>query len=171
MKFRTIQRFTRNPNYQIHVSWESLIEQLEHWTNERLAPLDLNPEFQREYVWTEEQKIAYIEFKLKGGQGSDRIYFNCVGWGFTFDGPFVLVDGKQRISAVLNFINGKIPAFGHYFSEFEDKIPFEIGFIFCVNDLKTEKEVLQWYIDMNTGGTVHTKEEIEKVKNMIENIN
>lgn len=30
-----------------------------------------------------------------------------------------------------------------------------------VNDLKTEKEVLQWYVDMNAGGTPHTKEEIE----------
>ncbi len=39
-----------------------------------------------------------------------------------------------------------------------------------VNDLKTEKEVLQWYVDMNAGGTPHTSEEIEKVKRMIEQL-
>lgn len=39
-----------------------------------------------------------------------------------------------------------------------------------VNDLKTEKEVLQWYVDVNSGGTPHTNEEIERVKKMIQEI-
>ena len=39
--------------------------------------------------------------------------------------------------------------------------------ILNVNDLKTEKEVLQWYVDMNSGGTPHSNEEIERVKKMI----
>ena len=37
-------------------------------------------------------------------------------------------------------------------------------------DLKTEKEVLQWYVDMNAGGTPHTNEEIERVKSMIKEL-
>lgn len=36
-----------------------------------------------------------------------------------------------------------------------------------VNDLKTRDEVLQWYIDINAGGTPHTKEEIERVRAML----
>lgn len=39
--------------------------------------------------------------------------------------------------------------------------------ILNVNDLKSEREVLQWYIDMNAGGTPHTTEEIERVKKLI----
>lgn len=39
-----------------------------------------------------------------------------------------------------------------------------------VNDLKTEKEVLQWYVDMNSGGTPHTNDEIERVKKMIQEL-
>lgn len=42
--------------------------------------------------------------------------------------------------------------------------------IIHVNNLKTEKEVLQWYIDMNAGGTPHAKEEIERVKELIDNL-
>lgn len=34
----------------------------------------------------------------------------------------------------------------------------------------TKEEVLQWYVDMNTGGTPHTNEEIERVKKMIKEI-
>ena len=36
------------------------------------------------------------------------------------------------------------------------------------NNLKTRKEVLQWYIEMNNGGTPHTKEEINRVKILLE---
>lgn len=39
-----------------------------------------------------------------------------------------------------------------------------------VNNLKTEKEVLQWYIDMNAGGTPHTTEEIDRVKKLINDL-
>lgn len=42
--------------------------------------------------------------------------------------------------------------------------------ILNVNNLKSEKEVLQWYIDMNAGGTPHTNEEIERVEKMIEEL-
>ena len=46
---------------------------------------------------------------------------------------------------------------------------FSLG-ILNVNDLKTEKEVLQWYIDMNAGGTPHSSEEIQRVREMIEKL-
>ncbi len=39
-----------------------------------------------------------------------------------------------------------------------------------VNDLKTEKEVLQWYVDMNLEGTPHTNDEIERVRKMIQKL-
>ena len=31
-----------------------------------------------------------------------------------------------------------------------------------INDLPTRKDVLQWYLEMNSAGTPHTKEEINK---------
>lgn len=37
-----------------------------------------------------------------------------------------------------------------------------------MNYLDDAKEVLQWYVDMNAGGTPHTSEEIERVKKMIQ---
>ena len=36
-----------------------------------------------------------------------------------------------------------------------------------INNLKTKKEVLSQYIEMNEGGTPHTKEEIDKVKELL----
>ena len=61
--------------------------------------------------------------------------------------------------------------FGSYFEEFEDSVrTLQQTMILNVNDLKTEKEVLQWYVDMNSGGTPHSNEEIERVRKMIKEL-
>lgn len=171
MKFSDIPKFTRTPSYRCSVDWSYLKESLGRWQDrkEGLAALDLNPEFQRLHVWTDAQKTAYVEYILQGGTSGREIYFNCNGWQSHYKGPFVLVDGKQRIDAVLQFLNDNIKAFGLKCSQFEGRLPYTASFNFNVNDLPTMKEVIQWYLEMNTGGTPHTKEEIAKAQALLEN--
>lgn len=40
--------------------------------------------------------------------------------------------------------------------------------VIYLNNLKTRKEVLQWYLEFNSYGTIHTEEEINKVKKLLE---
>jgi hypothetical protein len=168
MKFSDIKKLTPSGGYQVNQSWRDIKSILEHYKNGDLCPLNLNPEFQRGHVWTEAQQIAYVEFKLRGGMGSDRILFNCPGWMNDFRGPFVLVDGKQRLKAVLRFIDNELKVFGHYYREFEDKLPyFQPDFVFCINNLPTMNDVLNWYIELNSGGTPHTEEELERVRGLL----
>lgn len=55
------------------------------------------------------------------------------------------------------------------FSDFTDTLRMTgPDFIFYVNNLQKRAEVLQWYLDLNTGGVVHTDEEIEKVQRLLE---
>lgn len=176
-KIADIPKFTQRCRYSIHTSWGFLREQLKHYQDDRhnsgLAALDMNPDFQRGHVWTKEQQIAYVEFKLRGGPGADQIYFNCRGWQGTYEGPFVLVDGLQRITSVLAFLNDEIPAFGHYLSEYEDHVVqvlrglSDYYFVFNVNDLESYDDVLKWYLEMNEGGTPHTKQELDKVRKLL----
>lgn len=140
--------------------------------------LILESEFQRGHVWTKEQQIAYIEYFLKGGMSGRDLYFNHPDWYHKSERnyhDYVCVDGLQRITAVRKFMNNEIPAFGVYRKDFEDDFYFTFdimrhSFNYHVNDLKTKEEVLQWYIEMNEGGTPHTKAEIDKVKSMISGI-
>lgn len=68
-------------------------------------------------------------------------------------------------------MNGEISAFGSYISEYEDEMSLMRNSIKVnINNLKTKKEVLQWYVDMNAGGTPHTSEEINRIKKMIEKL-
>jgi hypothetical protein len=78
------------------------------------------------------------------------------------------VDGKQRLSALLLFLRNYIPAYGTYFRDFKGYIRLVGGMRFHVNDLQTDAEVYQWYIDLNAGGTAHTSDEIEKVRKLLE---
>lgn len=81
------------------------------------------------------------------------------------------VDGLQRITAAQRFIHNEIKVFDSYYEEFQDSIRLLDACMFLnVNDLKFEKEVLQWYIDMNAGGTPHTAEEIFRVKKLIDKL-
>lgn len=172
MKFKDIPQFTRGPSYQVNVDWKYLELQLANWAekDEGTGGLDLDPDFQRCHVWTEQQQIAYVEFCLKGGASGKEILFNSPDWGGNYKRPTVLVDGKQRLEAVRKFLRNELPIFGgHYFKEYEDRLPnFKADFIFKVNDLKTKKEVLQWYLDLNFAGTPHTNEELDRVKKLLE---
>lgn len=168
MKIKDLPKYTQPSHYQVNVSWDALLEQLERWENKKTAHLEINPDFQRGHVWTEEQQIAYVEYKLANGPGADTIYFNGVGWMTSFDGPFVCVDGLQRLTAVKAFLENKIQAYGYFIQEYEDVYKLRgIDFIFKVNNLKTRKEVLTWYLEMNHRGTPHTEEDLDKVRKLV----
>jgi hypothetical protein len=100
-----------------------------------------------------------------------ELYFNCPGWGKDFRGPFVIVDGKQRLQAVREFMGGKIKVFGSYIYEYKNKPDIMIArFSWNIAALETRKEVLEWYLNFNSGGTVHTQEELQKVRNMLDEL-
>lgn len=169
MRFCDIPKFTSVGSYQINVSWDYLEHSLKHWNDNKIpgSGVELCPDFQRGHVWDEDKQIRYVEYILRGGRSGREIYWNCSSWMREFNTPIQLVDGLQRVTAVRKFMNNEIKAFGIYCNEFEDKLGFDYDFIFNVNNLKTRAEVLQWYIELNEGGVVHTKEEIARVKALL----
>ena len=65
------------PNQSEGVHWRRLKD---YFTNRKYRIFDLNPEFQRDYVWTQQQKIEFLEYTIKMGDASANntryIYFN-----------------------------------------------------------------------------------------------
>ncbi len=166
VKFKDVPQFTKTPTYSVTVSLSTLKRFVSQSISEN--GLQLNPDFQRGHVWSEAQQIAYVEYILRGGKSGRDVYFNHPEWNSGGKGVYVCVDGLQRITALLRFVNDEIPAFGYLYSEYEDNLRLHQGIIWNVNDLQTRKEVLTWYLEMNEGGTPHTKEELERVRKMIE---
>lgn len=149
--------------YEVDVSWDYL----EDWIALTNPPLNLDPDYQRGHVWTEAQQIAYVEFVLMRGETSRSIICNCPGWHGDMRGPYELVDGLQRITAVRRFMRDDIRAFGHLRSQLRGSFRLWARFAWRVMDLPTRADVLKLYLLLNSGGTPHSPEEIARVRELL----
>ena len=111
-KFSDIPQFTDDGCYQVNYPIMSLVKYIEEEIE--ISGLQLNPEFQRGHVWTEEQQIAWLEYHLKGGKSGNTIYLNDPFWhSVRFPkeneySDYVCVDGLQRLTAAKRFMNNEI---------------------------------------------------------------
>ena len=79
----------------------------------------------------------------------------------------------EYVNALLKFLDDKLTIFNDIFlHDIEDRkiMLRRLDVKVNVNNLKTRKELLQWYIDFNSGGTVHSEKEIERVKKMLKEV-
>jgi hypothetical protein len=139
--------------------------------------LDLDPDFQRGHVWTMDHKIKFLEFIFRGGK-VPAIVFNSPAYAGTSptrktDLPetVVLVDGKQRLTTLLGFLNSEIAIFGGSFiHDFDNvrKLLTRASMMYIVNNLQTRKELLRWYLEMNSGTVAHSSDELQRVQKMLD---
>lgn len=168
--WRDIKPFISGGDSQFNVGLSCLNKTISEYQKQGLQ---LNPDFQRGHVWTKEQQALYCEYFLKSGLSGRIIYLNDPNWSnnnTTEYTDFVCVDGLQRLTALMSFMNNKLPVFGSLLSGFDGKIRTcraHNNLKININSLQTKKEVLEWYVQMNTGGTLHTNNEIQKVQDMI----
>ena len=163
--WKDLPRFTRSAPYEIDVSWWSIEDTMASWGRDQLV--NTHPHYQRAHVWTPDKQVAYVEYCMKGGHAAKDIRWNCSTWGRGWNTPVELVDGKQRLEAVRKFMRDELKAFGYLASEFDVLDMFSCRMRWYVNDLKTRAEVLQWYLDLNEGGVVHTQDELQRVRDML----
>lgn len=172
--FQGIPQFIQCTGSGATVEWG----QLESWIegeNSDGQKLTLDPDFQRGHVWTLDQQVAYVEFCLRGGESGRTLYFNHPAYtqrpspGCDLDPHEMLcVDGLQRMTAARGFLADKVPAFGYLASEWQGRLRIlQCRFDVRVNHLQTRAEVLQWYLQLNGGGTVHSQEELDRVRGLL----
>lgn len=165
--FRTMPRSF----YSVDISWKFLEQHVQSEIDE--CGLDLTPDFQREHVWTPKQQKEYLEYIFKGGCSGKELFFNCPEYPHVSlnkedkDNKYVIVDGRQRLTAVRLFFKDKIRVFGHLYSEIDGPLDFLYKFRWNIAALPTRAEVLQWYLDFNAGGTPHSAKEIRRVRDLL----
>jgi hypothetical protein len=171
-QFQRITGFTRSAPWHVNIPWTMVEDTLARWNvsakTGQPGLLQLDPEFQRAHVWDDVKRTRYVEYILRDGKSSRAIYFNQADWGTGYSKPVYLVDGKQRLEAVRKFLANELPIFGGYlYADFSDGLPYSADFHFHMNDLRTDPEILQWYLDLNEGGVAHTEDELAKVRAML----
>lgn len=145
------------------------IESLLHRVYSSAAGVDFKPDYQRDLVWSKEQKAALL----------DSIFSNVDIGKFTFikrdyqpDRVFYyeILDGKQRLSTLCEFYEDRFIWKGKKYSElcFEDAYHFkrfpvvsaEVGEI-------TEQQIYKLFVKLNTSGQPVSKEHLDKIKSLI----
>jgi hypothetical protein len=145
--------------------------------------LDLNPDFQRGHVWTQDQKKAFLTALVRGAfphQGV-IIQFNKPHWsGHGRNVPvenlnpkqLQIIDGLQRLTAVREFVRGDFNLDGEI--SFQDLLNNDIctntsaGLRFVVLTIPTRKSLLEYYLGFNGGGTLHSPEELNRVQALLD---
>lgn len=171
-KFKDIPKLYRS-YYRVAVSLDAIKETLDRYkeNQEKFGyKFELNPIFQRGHVWTRKQQIKYIEWLLMDGESGREIYFNHPDWMKGFKADMVCVDGLQRLTACTEFLQDKIAAFGHYYSEYTDKIMLNGNNLYFNIGALSEKQCVEWYLQMNFTGTPHSEKELKRVKEIFDNM-
>lgn len=139
--------------------------------------IDLNPIYQRGYVWTEQQKNDYI-LNLFESKAEIRPVVVQYAVKDKNDDVLEILDGKQRLSTLFDFINNKITVNGLYFKDLtnEDQefiMNHKIDYRRIMNrsnssNLKLETR-LQLFYEINLYGTKMTNEELKEVQKLLIN--
>lgn len=119
--------------------------------------LDLDPPYQRGYVWTERQKAALIESLYRGFPVPpivvNRHWRNPIT---------TVIDGKQRIRAIYDFVDGELEVGGKRWPQLTDvqrrifrgaQLP-----TIRLQDLSLRQEAVIYHL-LLSAGTEHTEEE------------
>lgn len=130
--------------------------------------VDFEAEYQREYVWSLEDKQCLIQS-----------IFNNVDIGkFTFiDNGHMnkkeVLDGKQRLSTLIDFYEERFTYEGKYFSDlsYRDQDHFE-NYQVSIGETHniTREQKTRYFLILNTTGKVMDKEHLKKVEKLLEEI-
>ncbi len=157
---------------------EAALADLDDDARRQGGQLELIPDFQRGHVWTQDKQIAFMESVVRG-VAPLVIRFNCPGWqgdasaALTDMNPHsvVCIDGLQRLTAMREFMAGKFKIFDKYSVDDLDNTPFSfrrMGMMWSqeVFNFQKRSDLLQFYLDLNSGGVVHSDAELERVRGL-----
>jgi hypothetical protein len=131
---------------------------------ERLLGNFILPSFQRPSVWTQEQQIRFIESAWQrlplGAYVVNRV---TSPMNNPFDG--LLLDGQQRITAIMAYVAGEFPVFGHRFTDLSRQEQNEFGMIpmaYLQTKLENMDHIREVYDRLAYGGTAHDPKDTVK---------
>lgn len=135
--------------------------------------VDLDVDYQRGYVWSQGDKESLIESVLAGCEIGKMVF---VKRPFSVDGHlYEILDGKQRYSTLLDFIEDQITYKGYKFSELSGQDRYVIrrtivSYADIQADQYDKKQILEIFYRLNRHGKVMDQSHLETVKKMIEEL-
>jgi len=118
--------------------------------------IDMNPEYQRGLVWDIEHKVKLID-SIVEGIGVPSIFLRELE-GVNEKYHYEMVDGKQRLSTIVGFMQDEFPYNGKVWSEhdaFSHRVFEQSPIGASVLRYASDEEVKELYNRINFGGVPH----------------
>ncbi|CAK0760374.1 putative DUF262 domain-containing protein [Azospirillaceae bacterium] len=134
--------------------------------------LNMNPDYQRGDVWELNRKVRLIDSIFNNVEIGR---FVLVFTGYTGDSHYEILDGKQRLTALTEFYEGRFKYRGKTFYDlnWRDQSHFErykISYARTENPM-TDEQKYKYFLKLNTFGVEQDPAHIEYVKNLLRNKN
>lgn len=131
--------------------------------------VDFNPDYQRDLVWNEDDRIALLDSIFNN---IDIGKFAFINLGFNSDYGYQILDGKQRLTTLVDFYLNKFSYKGVYFNDLSVKDQnWFLHKSVSVGEMyeASREQILKYFIMLNTTGHVVDKAHLDKVAGMLEN--
>jgi hypothetical protein len=135
--------------------------------------IDVDPEYQRDHVWTDEQRSAFLGYWLQGGTIPTLWVWEPPSTKEdTGEARPELIDGKQRLTALLKWwhneiaanVDGRMIFADQTNRRFRAKFAIHVTFV----RLASRADVLRFYLRLNGGGTPHSANELQRVRMLLD---
>ena len=132
--------------------------------------INLNPDYQRELVWNEEDNICLIDSIFNNVDIGKFAFIHTSDeeWQKTHY-SYEVLDGKQRLNAIILFYENRFPYKGKYFNDlsYEDRRAFcnhQISYADVKNASK--KEIYKYFLLLNRTGKPMDKKQLEYIEQL-----
>ena len=126
----------------------------------------MNPDYQRDYVWTEEDEELLIDSIFLNADIGKFVLIRTNDARYLYD----ILDGKQRLHTLIRFYENRFPYKGMYYNDLSprDKNTF-ISHMISVGEIEEtdRKIILEQFLRLNRSGRKMDESHLRKVERMI----
>ena len=133
--------------------------------------IDFNPDYQRGYVWEQEDKELLLDSVFKNIDIGKFVFIRLSDseWMERNFG-YEILDGKQRLSTLIDFYENKITYKGKYYNDLSgmDKAVFKNHMVSVAEVNETDKKtVLKYFLMLNRTGKAMDETHLKAVEDML----
>lgn len=165
---KRVQESVPDCTYRVNIGLGGLLKAIDQYK------IDLDPDYQRGHVWTEEQERKFVGALLENHNAIPPFWFNWLDIDF-FRSHSEVVDGKQRIKACVRWLKEEIEAecpcgISVPYDKLNEVDHRNLA-MYAMMDWNfvhlNREDVMKFYLRLNCGGTVHTPAELEHVRKLL----
>ena len=158
--------FSKEDNIHIrfyNTSIESLLNKF------YLSGVEMNPSYQRGYVWDDKDKEALLDSIFNHIEIGKFAFINR---DYSYDINYEILDGKQRLSTLLDFYENRLSYKGVYFNDLsaKDRYTFlNANITIGETENLTMEQIYEYFYTLNKTGKVMDEKHLNMIHKQIEN--